>query len=67
VNAAWFEVAGKALADFAATEGKEVIELSTEEAAKFNAASAAVVGQVIDEAEGEGIEARAFVEALKGD
>lgn len=64
-NRAWLGIADKALADFAATEGKEVITLSSDEADKFNAASEAVVQSVIAEVEGQGLEARAFVEALE--
>lgn len=63
-NESWLGIADKVLADFAATEGKEVITLSPEEAEKFNEASAPVVEQVIEETEAEGIEARAFVDAL---
>ncbi|MAW88842.1 MAG: ABC transporter substrate-binding protein [Phyllobacteriaceae bacterium] len=64
-NKAWLEIADKALAAFKAEEGKEVIELSGEEAARFNAASAPVVEKVIAEADAAGLEATAFVEALK--
>ena len=64
-NKSWLGIADKTLADFAATEGKEVITLSPEEAEKFNKASAPVVGRVIEEAEASGIEAKAFVEALR--
>lgn len=64
-NAAWLGIADKALSGFAAAEGKEVITLSDDEAAKFNAASAPVVETVIAEAEAEGIAAQAFVDALK--
>ena len=42
-----------------------MIELSGEEAARFNAASAPVVEKVIAEADAAGLEATAFVEALK--
>lgn len=66
-NKAWLGIAEKALSGFAGTEGKEVITLSAEEAAKFNAASAPVVDTVIAEAEGSGIAAKAFVAALKGE
>ena len=66
-NAAWLAIAEKALANFVATEGKELITLSAEEAKKFNAASAPVVEQVVAEAEANGLEARAFVEALRND
>jgi len=64
-NKAWLGVADKALADFAATEGKEVITLSVDEAAKFNAASAPAVESIIAEADAQGLEATAFVEGLK--
>lgn len=64
-SAAWNGVAATALEAFAATEGKEVITLSPEEAAKFNEASAPVVAKVIADADAEGLEATAFVEALK--
>jgi TRAP-type transport system periplasmic protein len=66
-SAAWLAVADKAPSDFAATEGKEVITLSPEEAEKFNTASAAVVEQVIAKAEAEGIEAQAFIDLLRGE
>jgi TRAP-type C4-dicarboxylate transport system substrate-binding protein len=66
-NKAWLAIADKALAGFAATEGKEVITLSDDEAAKFNAASAPVVEKVIAEADAAGLEATAFVEALKSE
>lgn len=66
-HAAWLGVASKALEEFAATEGKELITLSDEEIAKFNAASASVVDTVVDEVEATGVAARAFVEALKND
>lgn len=45
-------------------DGKEWIELTPEAAAEFNAASAGVVEQVVAAAEAEGLNARAFVEAL---
>lgn len=64
-NKAWLGIADKALAGFTASEGKEVITLSADEAAKFNAASAPVVEKVIAEAEAQGMQAKAFVEALK--
>ena len=64
-NAAWLQIAEKALADFVATEGKEVIALTPEEAGKFNAATAPAVEKIIAEADGQGLEATAFVEALK--
>lgn len=65
-NAAWLGVADRALAAFAATEGKTVITLTADEAARFNAASGPVVEQIIAAAEAEGIAARAFVAALSG-
>ena len=61
---AWAGVADGALAGFAATEGKEVITLTPEEAETFNAASAAAVDQIVADAEAEGIPARAFLDAL---
>lgn len=66
-QAAWNGAAGGALESFAATEGKEVITLSEEEAAKFNEASSAAVEQILADAEAEGIEAHAFVEALQAE
>lgn len=63
-NASWLDIADKTLDEFAGTEGKEVITLSPEEAEKFNEASAPVVDKVIEQAEAEGIEAQAFVDAL---
>jgi TRAP-type C4-dicarboxylate transport system substrate-binding protein len=66
-NKAWLGIAEKSLAAFAETEGKEVITLSDEEAAKFNAASQAAVAEIIAAADAEGIEATAFIEALKAD
>lgn len=62
---AWSEVSAKALAGFKDTAGKEVIMLSDDEAAKFNAASAAVVEKTIADAEAAGIAAKAYVDALK--
>ncbi|MCO5059517.1 MAG: TRAP transporter substrate-binding protein [Rhizobiaceae bacterium] len=62
---AWSEVSAKALAGFKDTAGKEVIMLSDDEAAKFNAASAAVVEKAIADAEAAGIAAKAYVDALK--
>lgn len=64
-SAAWNGVAETAIEEFAATEGKEVITLSPEEIEKFNAVSAPVVEQVIADADAEGLEATAFVEALQ--
>lgn len=66
-HAAWNSVAVGALDRFAATEGKEVITLSDAEAARFDAASAAAVEQILTDAEAEGIAARAFVEALQAE
>lgn len=64
-NKAWLAIAAKALADFEATEGKEVITLSADEAAKFNEASAAAVAQIIADAQAEGVDAQAYIDALK--
>ena len=64
---AWAGVAEGALAGFAATEGKAIVTLSEDEAAKFNAASAAAVEQILADAEAEGIEAHAFVDALRAE
>ena len=64
-NKAWLGLADKVLAGFAATEGKELITLSAEEAGKFNALSAPVVKKVIDEVEASGVEAKAYVDALR--
>lgn len=66
-NAAWLALADKTLADFAAADGKELIVLSDEEAQKFNAASAPIVEQVIEQVEASGVKARAYVEALRGE
>lgn len=63
-NAAWLEIADKALTSFAATDGKEVITLSPEEAARFNEASAVVVEGIVAEAEANGLDARDYVNAL---
>ena len=59
-------MADAALADFAATEGKTVIELSEEEAARFNEVSSEVTEQIVADAEAEGIAAQAYVSALRG-
>ena len=66
-NKAWLAVAGKALADFAGGEGKEVITLAPEEAKKFNAASAPAVEKIIADADAQGLDATAFVAALKAE
>lgn len=64
-NKAWLGIAGKALDGFKAMDGKEVIMLSADEVAKFNAATAPVVQKVVADADAAGLEASAFVEALK--
>lgn len=66
-NKAWLGIADKALEGFKATEGKEVIVLSDEAAAEFNAASAPVVEKVIADADAAGLEASAYVDALKAE
>ncbi|MCI5076123.1 TRAP transporter substrate-binding protein [Oricola sp.] len=66
-NKAWLGIADKALEGFEATEGKEVIVLSDEAAAEFNAASAPVVEKVIADADAAGLEASAYVDALKAE
>lgn len=65
-SAAWRGIADKALQAFGATDGKEIITLAPEEAAKFNAASGPAVEKIIAEADAQGLEASAFVKALKG-
>lgn len=66
-NAAWLAVADKALAAFVATDGKEVITLDAAAADAFNAATAPAVEAAIAEADAQGLEASAFVAALKAD
>ncbi|MBN8294075.1 TRAP transporter substrate-binding protein [Rhodobacter sp. NTK016B] len=66
-SAQWLEVAARALAAFESTDGKTVITLSPEEAARFNEASAPVVEQIIAETEANGIPAQAYVAALRGE
>jgi len=66
-NAAWLGIADKSVADFAARDGKEVITLTPEAAAEFNAASAPVVEQVVAEVDGQGLNGSAYVKALKGE
>lgn len=66
-STAWLGVADRALAAFEATEGKTVITLSPEEAARFNAASGPVVAQIIADADASGLAASAFVAALRGE
>jgi len=50
---------------FEEMEGKEWIDLAPEAAAEFDAASASVIETVVAAAEAEGLNARAFVEALQ--
>ncbi|MEM9104364.1 MAG: TRAP transporter substrate-binding protein [Pseudomonadota bacterium] len=64
-NAAWLAIAERALTDFGATDGKEVITLTPDEAERFNTASAAVVEEIVAEAEANGVAARAYIDALK--
>lgn len=64
-NKAWLAVAEQALADFGATEGKEVIALDEAAAAEFNAASAPAVEKIVAEVEASGAGAVDFVAALK--
>jgi TRAP-type C4-dicarboxylate transport system substrate-binding protein len=64
---AWADVANAGLEQFVKTEGKELITLSDDEIAKFNAASAPVVEKVVADLEATGVAARAYVEALKND
>ena len=66
-SAAWLGVADRALAAFAASEGRSVITLSPEEAARFNAASGPVVQQIIADADASGLAASAYVAALRGE
>ncbi|GKY89929.1 TRAP transporter substrate-binding protein [Sinisalibacter aestuarii] len=54
----------KGLEMFGNTEGKELIELSPEAVAEFNAASAPVLDAAIADAESQGIDARGFIDAL---
>ncbi|MFV0383494.1 TRAP transporter substrate-binding protein [Paracoccus sp. (in: a-proteobacteria)] len=61
------EGAARGFADFAAMDGKEMITLSPEEAARFNAASAPVVDKVIGELDASGVDASSYVAALKAD
>lgn len=63
-NQVQLAVTESALKNFASQPGKQIIELSAEAAAAFNAASAPVVERVIAEADAAGIEARAFIETL---
>jgi len=50
---------------FAAIEGKEIIDLSAEERAKFDAKAAEAVVKLAKEMEGRGIPANAILEAVK--
>lgn len=54
------------LEEFSNTPGKELIVLTPEEAEPFNAAAEGVITAVIAEAEGQGIAAREFIDALAG-
>lgn len=65
-NRAQLDQAEQGLASFTAL-GKEVIALTPEEAAPFNAAAATVVDRVIAEASTQGIDAAAIIAALKGE
>ncbi|WP_305989296.1 TRAP transporter substrate-binding protein [Roseibium sp. MMSF_3544] len=60
-QAAGAERALKAFSDM----GKEIIELSPEEAAKFNAATDALIEEVVAELESDGVDAGAYVNALR--
>lgn len=66
-NRVQIEGAERGFAEFAAMPGKELIELSPEAAAEFNAASAKVVEKVIAELDGTGVDAAGFVAALQGE
>lgn len=59
--------AAERIAAFATTEGKQVIELTPEEAAAFNDLAAPVTAKVIAEVDAEGNDASGFVAALKGE
>lgn len=61
-NAAWLSVAQGTLADFAATEGKEVIVLSDQSAADFNEVSRITVEQIVADSDGAN-----YVNALRGE
>lgn len=65
-NAQQLSDVNKGLTEFAATPGKEFIELTPDEARPFNAAAAVMAKAVVAEVEGQGIAARAFVDALAG-
>ena len=66
-NAAWLARAEAGLAEFGKTAGKEVITLTPEAAAAFDAASAPVVAQVVAEVDGQGLNGSAYVAALRGE
>jgi TRAP-type C4-dicarboxylate transport system substrate-binding protein len=62
-NAVQLAEAAKGIAAFGATEGKELVALTAEEAAAFDALSAPVVAAVVAETGGA---AQAVIDALKG-
>lgn len=57
--------AEKAITSFAATPGKELINLAPSEVALFNAASEKVTAKVVSEADAAGLEASSFVQRLQ--
>jgi TRAP-type transport system periplasmic protein len=59
--------AQKGIESFADMPGKELIELTPEEAAAFDALSADVVETVVAESEAAGVDARSVIAALKGE
>lgn len=61
-NMVQLDVAAAGLVQFAETQGKEIIELSPEEATAFNELSATVTDQVVAETGGD---AQVFIDALK--
>ncbi|WP_180899731.1 TRAP transporter substrate-binding protein [Martelella soudanensis] len=61
------DVAADGIQAFADMQGKEVIELTPEEAEAFNTLSAPIVGEVIAEEAANGIEAQQIVDALRAD
>ena len=63
-NATMARAGGKSLDKWVAAGG-EVVELSAEAAAEFNAASAGLAATVIAELEADGIAAQAWADALK--
>lgn len=66
-NAAWLARSEAGLAEFGKTAGKEVITLTPDAAAAFDAASAPVVAQVVAEVDGQGLNGSAYVAALRGE